>query len=201
MKVTLNQNVENVGSVGDVVKVSDGFARNYLIPQGWAAPATEANIRVIALRQAKAIEIEKTARAKAEELAKRARTLQIVIDATSGDDGKLFGSVTPAEISEALAALGVEVDKKLVRTTKPIRKTGTFDVELRLYHNVRAMLKVVVTSKKSGGKAAKEVKETKEASEVEIAEVETKAVKESKEPKAAKESKEAKKPAKEKKSK
>lgn len=194
MKVILNQNVENVGSVGEVVKVSDGFARNYLIPQGWAAPATEANIRVIALQQAKAIEKEKEVRGKAEEVAKRARTLQIVIEATVGEDGKLFGSVTSAEISESLAAQGVEVDKKHIRISKAIRKTGTFDIELRLYHDVRALLKVQVVAKKGSVKEVKEPKEPKEPKEakapVEKAEVkETKAAKEPKEAKASKESK------------
>lgn len=163
MKVILNQNVENVGSVGDVVKVSDGYARNFLIPQGWAAPATDANIRVIALQQAKAIEKEKEVRGKAEEIAKRARTLTVVIEASVGDDGKLFGSVTSAEIAEALAAQQVDVDKKHVRTSKAIRKVGTFDIELRLYHNVRALLKVQVVGKKSAG--SKEVKEAKEPKE------------------------------------
>jgi large subunit ribosomal protein L9 len=176
MKVILNQNIENVGSVGEVVKVSDGFARNFLIPQGWAAPATAGNIRAVELKQAKAIEKEKEARTKAEEIAKRARTLVVAIEASVGDDGKLFGSVTSAEIAEALAAQGVDVDKKHVRTPKPIRKIGAHEIELRLYHNVRALLKVQVAAKKGAGKEAKEVKEVKEA-------------KEPKAPKAAKEKK------------
>lgn len=162
MKVILNQNVENVGSVGEVVKVSDGFARNFLIPQGWAAPATAGNIRAVEIKQAKAIEKEKESRAKAEEIAKRARTLTVAIEASVGDDGKLFGSVTSAEIAEALAALGVEVDKKHIRTPKPIRKIGAHDIELRLYHNVRALLKVQVAAKKGAGKEVKEAKEVKE---------------------------------------
>lgn len=193
MKVILNQNVENVGSVGEVVKVSDGFARNFLIPQGWAATATEGNIRVIELRQAKAIEREKEARAAAEAIAKRARSLQVAIEATVGDDGKLFGSVTSSEISDALAVLGVSVDKKNVRIPKAIRKTGAHDIELRLYHNVRALLKVQVTAKKGSG-AVKETREPKAVAEVqETAEVETakpvKEAKAAKEPKAEKKSK------------
>lgn len=191
MKVILNQNIENVGSVGEVVKVSDGFARNFLIPQGWAATATEGNIRVIELKQAKAIEQEKEARGKAEEIAKRARTLQVSIEATVGEDGKLFGSVTSAEIADALNELGVTVDKKHVRVPKAIRKVGAHDIELRLYHNVRALLKIQVTSKKSAVKEVKAAVETPEAAETEV-----KAVKKAKEPKAAKEPKKSKKEAK-----
>lgn len=189
MKVILNQNVENVGAVGEVVKVSDGFARNYLIPQGWAAPATPGNIRAIEIQQAKAIEKEKETRAKAEELAKRARTLTVAIEAAVGDDGKLFGSVTSAEIAEALAALGVEVDKKQVRVSKAIRKTGSHDIELRLHQNVRALLKVQVTTKKSAGKEVKEAKAPKAAAEA----PEAVEASEAKAPKAAKEKKAAKK--------
>jgi large subunit ribosomal protein L9 len=189
MKVILNQNVENVGSVGDVVKVSDGFARNYLIPQGWAATATEANIRVIALKQAKAIEAEKEARGKAEEIAKRARTLQIAIEATVGDDGKLFGSVTSSEIVDKLAELGITIDKKHVRVPKAIRKVGSHDIELRMYHNVRALLKVVVTAKKGSVKEAKQPKEAKAAVEEAVQEVAVEAKSEAKPEKPAKKSK------------
>ncbi len=192
MKVILNQNVENVGAVGEVVKVSDGFARNYLIPQGWAAPATAGNIRAIAIKQAKAIEKEKETRSKAEEIAKRARTLTVAIEAAVGDDGKLFGSVTSAEIAEALAALGVEVDKKQVRVPKAIRKTGSHDIELRLHQNVRALLKVQVTTKKSAGKEVKEAKEPKQPKEPKVV-AEAAEAPEAKAPKAAKEKKASKK--------
>lgn len=145
MNVILLDNVENLGSIGDVVSVKPGYGRNYLIPQGKAALATQQNMREIEVRRA---ELEKAA---AEELAAaRARAkvidgMELVIQANAGSEGKLFGSVGPVDIVEAFEKVQIEVERSEIRMAEgPIHDVGEFDVSVHLHPDVNAAVKIRV---------------------------------------------------------
>jgi large subunit ribosomal protein L9 len=137
MNVILLENVENLGSIGDLVKVKPGYGRNYLLPQGKAALATPENMKEIEARRA---ELEKAA---AEELAaakKRAAAvegMELVIQANAGPEGKLFGSVGPIDIADAFEKVQVEVERSEIRMAEgPIQELGEFTVGVHLHPEV-----------------------------------------------------------------
>ena len=137
MNVILLENVENLGSIGDLVKVKPGYGRNYLLPQGKAALATPENMKEIEARRA---ELEKAA---AEELAaakQRAATIEgmeLVIQANAGPEGKLFGSVGPIDIADAFEKVQVDVERSEVRMPEgPIQELGEFTVGVHLHPEV-----------------------------------------------------------------
>lgn len=145
MIVILNRDVKGTGKAGDVVKVSDGYARNMLLPKGYAKEATEGNIR--SLEKQKAIAAEKKAeeKARAEEQAKKISELSVTIKTKAGDGGKIFGSITSKDIAEALNKQhGIDVDKKKIQMEAPIKQTGKTTVNVKLYFEVSAQLKVIV---------------------------------------------------------
>lgn len=145
MQVILNKDVKGTGKAGDVVKVSDGYARNMLIPKGLATEATAANIKV--LEKKKAIEEEKRAEEKqaAKELKEKLEKLAVVLKTKAGDGGKVFGSITSKDIQEALKAQhDIDVDKKKIQLEAPIKQLGETAVTLKLYPEVQASLKVQV---------------------------------------------------------
>ena len=149
MEVILKQDVKGTGKEGQIVKVSDGFARNKLIPAGLAIEATEANKRAIAREKARRAEkiAQETAAAKAfaAELSKQPVTVKTKV----GDNGKLFGSITSIDIAEAIREqTGNEVDRKKIVLAKPIKETGLHEVEIKLYTDVVAKIKVRI----EGGK-------------------------------------------------
>ena len=147
MNVILLEKVANLGGLGDTVKVRAGYGRNYLIPQGKAKPATPENIAYFESQRA---ELERKA---AEELAAaqaRAERIEgleaVTIAANAGDEGKLFGSVGPQDISDALTAAGVEVERHEVRMPDgPIRAVGEYSVEVHLHADVNAAANVNIT--------------------------------------------------------
>jgi len=147
MNVILLENVENVGGIGDVVKVKPGYGRNYLLPQGKAALATAENMKQIEARRA---ELEKAA---AEELTK-AKTraaaingIELVIPANAGSEDKLFGSVGPIDIAEALAGVQVEVERSEIRMPDgPIHELGEFQIGVHLHSEVNAEVTVRVVA-------------------------------------------------------
>lgn len=147
MNVILLENVENLGGIGDLVKVKPGYGRNFLLPQGKAALATQGNIKAIEARRA---ELEKAA---AEELAK-ARTraqaingVEVVISANAGSEGKLFGSVGPIDIAEALNAIQVDVERAEIRMADgPIHELGEFQIGVHLHTEVDAEITVKVVA-------------------------------------------------------
>jgi large subunit ribosomal protein L9 len=145
MKVILQENMENLGHIGDVVKVAPGYARNYLLPKGLAMPANEKNTKALehAKRQLeykknKVLEAAKGIVAKIEGL-----VLNLVHAA--GDEGKLFGSVTNMELAEQLKAHGIEVDRKKIVLADPIKHTGEYAVPVKIHPEVTATLKVIVS--------------------------------------------------------
>ncbi|MCH9005035.1 MAG: 50S ribosomal protein L9 [Proteobacteria bacterium] len=147
MNVILLENVENVGGIGDVVKVKPGYGRNYLLPQGKAALATAENMKQIEARRA---ELEKAA---AEELTK-AKTraaaingIELVIPANAGSEDKLFGSVGPIDIAEAFAGVQVEVERSEIRMPDgPIHELGEFQIGVHLHSEVNAEVTVRVVA-------------------------------------------------------
>lgn len=148
MQVILNQNVETLGTVGQVIEVRDGYARNFLLPRGLAQVATPENVRIVERQKAKEIEKEKSTKAEAEALAQKIGALALTIEVNAGEDDKLFGSVTNVDVAELLSKQGFEVDKKNVLIKTPIRKTGTYQVDVRCYHSVRASVKLSVVRRK-----------------------------------------------------
>ena len=145
MNVILLDNVDNLGSIGDLVKVKPGYGRNYLIPQGKAALATPENMKALEARRA---ELEKAA---AEELAaakERAKLIdgsEVVISANAGSEDKLFGSVGPIDICAALEEVQVEVERSEIRMPEgPIQELGEYDIGVHLHPEVDAEIKVRV---------------------------------------------------------
>lgn len=147
MKVILSQDINRLGKVGDVVKVKDGFARNFLFPQKKAYLATPGNLKKIEFersrRQAKAQE----AKAKAQEVASKIEGVSVTVNVEVNDIDKLYGAVTEAEVSAALKEEGFEIDKKDIIFEKPIEELGIFDVGIKIHPEVMAKIRLWVTKK------------------------------------------------------
>ena len=147
MVVILNRDIKGTGKAGDVVKVSDGYARNMPIPRGWSTEATEGNVR--SLEKQKAIAAEKKAeeKAAAQAQAEKIKALSVTIKTKAGDGGRIFGSITSKDIADALKAQHkLTVDKKKIQLDSPIKQTGETEVAIKLYPEVATTLKVVVTA-------------------------------------------------------
>ena len=146
-EVILTSKIVGLGAESDQVKVAAGYARNYLLPQGLAIPLTAANKRRLeALRQRRA-EREAHEFNTMNELGKSLQKLICLIKVKTGDDGKMFGSVTPGTIADELKSqFDIALDKRKIHLDQPIRNLGDYEVEMRLHHEVKATLKVVVES-------------------------------------------------------
>ncbi|HEX6207865.1 MAG TPA: 50S ribosomal protein L9 [Actinomycetota bacterium] len=147
MKIILQKEVEKLGQPGDIVEVKDGYARNYLIPRGFATQATKGAVlhaervrREHETREAKALE-------QAAALAKRLEKTPVQVQAQAGEDGRLFGSVTTQQIAEAVQrSIGEGVDRHEIRMDEPIRSTGTHEVLVHLHPEVNATITVQVVA-------------------------------------------------------
>ncbi len=147
MIVILNRDIKGTGKAGDVVNVSDGYARNMLLPKGYATEATEGNIR--SLKKQKAIAAEKKAeeKAAAQQTAEKIGKVSVEIKTKAGEGGRIFGSITSKDIADALKAQhNITVDKKKILLDSPIKQTGEMTVEIKLYTDVNAKLKIVVNA-------------------------------------------------------
>jgi large subunit ribosomal protein L9 len=144
MQVILLENVPALGKTGDLVKVSDGYGRNYLIPKKKAVLATDKSLKVIE-HQKRQIQqrVDKTKK-DAEKMAQRIETLSCTFARTVGESGKLFGSVTSMDIENYLKENGIEVDRKKISLEEPIKNLGMFTVPIKLHPEVTAHLKVWV---------------------------------------------------------
>lgn len=145
MIVILTKDVKGTGKAGEVVKVSDGYARNMLLPKGFAKEATEGNIRN--LEKQKAIAAEKLAeeKAAAKELAEKLSGITLKIETKGGETGKLFGSITSKDIADALEKQeGIKIDKKKIELESPIKQAGDTNVTVKLFTEISADLKVTV---------------------------------------------------------
>jgi large subunit ribosomal protein L9 len=145
MQVILLEKVVNLGGLGDVVKVKDGFARNYLIPQGKAKRATPANLAEFETRRAELEKAQSEALTAAQERGAKVDGLTVQITRKAGVDGRLFGSVTTYDIAEALQALGHEVERAAIRLPQgPLKAIGEYDVAVALHSDVVVHIKVSV---------------------------------------------------------
>ena len=145
MNVILTENVKGLGNMGEVVKVRPGYARNYLVPNKLAVEASERNLKELEHHRRQLTR-------KAEKLSQEAAAIKGRIEAVectlahrAGDEGKLFGSVTSMEIEAALAAKGIEIDRRKIQLEQPIKSLGIHEVEIKLNAGVSAVLKVNVT--------------------------------------------------------
>lgn len=146
MKVILRADVENLGSLGDVVNVKPGYGRNYLLPQGMAMIASPGNMKVFEHERKKLQARMDALRAEALGLQGRLEKLEIVIPMHVGENGKLYGSVTSSIIGEAIAAMGIDVDRRRILMDAPIRALGEHPVRIRLHADVVAVVPVKVIS-------------------------------------------------------
>jgi large subunit ribosomal protein L9 len=146
MKIILRQNVESVGNIGETVTVKDGYARNFLIPRGFAYYASPKALRI--LESEKKVYEARMAKLKteAELLAAKLADTQVSIAMQAGEEGKLFGSVTNIMIAEELTTKGFNIDRRLISIDEPIKSLGNYEVKVKLHTEVVATVKVWVTS-------------------------------------------------------
>ena len=144
MEVILRETVQHLGAAGDVVKVKDGYARNYLLPKGLAYPATEANKKRIAYEATRLATQRAAEKSAAETEATRLAAVQLSFMVKVGEEDKLYGSVTAGDIQRKLEELGIHVDKRRVDLAEPIRELGEFKVGIKLHPDVRPEILVTV---------------------------------------------------------
>ena len=146
MEVILREHVDNLGRRGDLVKVADGYARNYLLPRKMALLATEGNKKVIE-REKQKFDVQEAEEQKvAQAVADRLANVEVEIARRVGEHDTLFGSVTNADVAESLAAKGFEIDRRKVQLNEPFKKLGEFTVPVKLHRDVVVSLKVKVVA-------------------------------------------------------
>jgi large subunit ribosomal protein L9 len=144
MKVILKADVKDLGRIGEVITVKDGFARNYLMPKGFAVDASTKNVKEFEHEKRQILEIAKKVRAGAEGLAEKIAATGVTIKAKVGEEDKLFGSVTAMDIADALKAAGIEIDRKKINLEEPIKRIGEYKVSVKLHSDVAADITVHV---------------------------------------------------------
>ncbi len=146
MQIVLIKDVERLGSVGDVVDVKTGYARNYLMPHGFAATVTSANMRRVDLTRKKLEEARQAEDRELAGVAERMKSASITIAAKANEEGHLFGSVSAAQIAEMLQAEGYKVDEKMIQLTEPIKEVGVVEVPVQLKPDLVSSCKVWVVA-------------------------------------------------------
>ncbi len=144
MEVILREDIEKLGSRGDVVKVAPGYARNFLIPKRLAVAATESNKKIVEQERQAHLRREAKAKGEAEDLAKMMTGVTVIIRQKAGENDQLFGSVTAKDIADALAAQKYEIDRRKIQLEEPIKQLGEFKVPVRLHKEVTTEITVVV---------------------------------------------------------
>lgn len=144
MEVILRQAVESLGKPGDVVKVSNGYARNYLLPHGVAFEATPGNLKRIQQERDRLDAAENERRDAAKGLAERLELIQLTFSARVGEEGKLFGSVGAADIAQQLETQGFHIEKRQVDLHEPIKALGVYRIPIRLHADVKPEIRVWV---------------------------------------------------------
>ena len=148
MKVILTTEIDSLGLEGDTVNVAKGYARNYLIPKGFALEATNQNIKLIEMQKKKIDERRLKAQEGAEKVKELINEKVITITQKAGDEDKLYGSVATMDIAESLEKEGISIDRRKIVLDKPIKTLGEYEVTIKLHPNVAAKLKVIVTAEK-----------------------------------------------------
>ena len=151
MEVILREHVDNLGRRGEIVKVADGYARNYLLPRKLALLATDGNKKQIERERAKFDVKEADEQNAAQAIADRMANVEVVIARKVGETEALYGSVTTSDITEVLAAKGFEIDRRKLQLIEPIKRLGEYDVVLKLHRDVTAHVKVKVVAEGSQG--------------------------------------------------
>ncbi len=148
MKVILTQDVKGQGKKDQLIEVSDGYARNFLLPRKLAKPADNQAVTELKNKQAAAQHKIDTERAAAKEIAEKLNTVQAVFRVGAGADGRLYGSVTTKDVAEVLARdHGITVDKRKITMTEPIKAYGKYELDVRLYTDVMGKIRLIVTEK------------------------------------------------------
>jgi large subunit ribosomal protein L9 len=144
MEIILRADVQHLGKIGEVVKVKDGYARNYLLPQGLAYPATEANKKKISYEGERLAKQQAAEKSAAETEATRLADVQLTFAVKVGEEEKLYGSVTASDIQRKLDELGIKVDKRKIDLGEPIRELGEYKVGIKIHPEVRPEVRVTV---------------------------------------------------------
>jgi len=144
MEIILREDVQHLGKVGEIVKVKDGYARNYLLPQGLAYPATETNKKKIAYEGERIAKQRASEKSTAETEATRLAGVQLTFAVKVGEEDKLYGSVTAGDIQRKLEELGLHVDKRKIDLHEPIRELGEFSVGIKIHPEVRPEVRITV---------------------------------------------------------
>jgi large subunit ribosomal protein L9 len=152
MEVILKEDVPQLGHRGDVVRVAEGYGRNYLLPRKLAVQATTANKAVIEQMKQSAIRRSAVEKADSEALAKQLETVSLTFQRKTGEKDHLFGSVTSADIADALEQKGFNIDRRKIQLHEPLKSLGDFDVPVRLHRDVTSRVKVKV--EREGGQEA-----------------------------------------------
>ncbi|MCS2609494.1 50S ribosomal protein L9 [Halomonas dongshanensis] len=147
MEVILLDKIGKLGGLGDKVTVKPGYGRNYLVPYGFAVPATKDNIEAFEAQRAELEAQAAERKAEAEARAEQLNDIELSLVSKAGDEGKLFGSIGPRDLADAISSAGIDVAKSEVRMPNgPIRQTGEYDIELHLHAEVDATVRVVVVA-------------------------------------------------------
>jgi len=144
MKIILKEDIKNLGTMGSVVSVAPGYARNYLIPKGLAIEASTKNIRRFEHEKDVILEKARKAKREVEELASQLSGIKVTIEAQAGEEDKLFGSVTSMDIAEALSKHGIKIDKRKILIEEPIKRLGTYIVSIKLHPEMTISVNVEV---------------------------------------------------------
>jgi large subunit ribosomal protein L9 len=145
MKVILKEKVPSLGKAGDLIKVNDGYARNYLIPRGLAIEADEKNIKTFEHEKKNILKKEQKKHKNSEEMAAALNNVNLTFSRKVGDQHKIFGSVTAKDIEEALKDKGYDIDRKMIFIDEHIKSLGEFKIKVKLTAGVEAELKIIVT--------------------------------------------------------
>jgi large subunit ribosomal protein L9 len=144
MRVVLREDIEKLGHRGEVVKVAPGFARNFLLPKGKALPATEGNLKRIEREKRRYLQKAAKEKEEMEGLARRLEGVSLTLVRKVGEHDALYGSVTSADLAEALEKEGIQVDRRRIQLAEPIKSLGIYEVPIKLHPEVRAVIKVWV---------------------------------------------------------
>lgn len=146
MKVILQEDVKNLGKMGEVVNVSEGYGRNYLIPKKYAVEANTKNIKALEHEKKKIEEKARKMKIAAGSLAERISALSLTLHAKSGEEDRLFGSITTMDIADALKKEGIDIDRKKILLDEPIKRLGSYTIGIKVHQDLTADLKVVVAA-------------------------------------------------------
>ena len=147
IQVILQQDVPTLGKTGEVVKVRPGYARNYLLPNSIAAPATSKNVNRLEHEKKAAEARNAKAKAEAQALAEKIGAVSLSLARKAGEEGKLYGAVTSKEIETALHEKGIDVDRRKIQLAEPIKQVGDYELSIKLGYDVTATIKVAVSAR------------------------------------------------------